>query len=135
MYTNMDKKRKRAKEYMKTYRETKKYKDWQKNYLIKTRTKRLRKQKEKNQKYRLDALQAYAGKFPKCNCCGESILEFLTIDHISGNGEKHRMKINKRGTAFFIWLRDNNFPEGYQVLCYNCNCAKGFYGVCPHQNK
>ena len=25
------------------------------------------------------------------------------------------------------------YPPGYQVLCHNCNLAKGFYGSCPHQ--
>jgi hypothetical protein len=39
-------------------------------------------------------------------------------------------------------LRDsviqNNFPEGFQILCHNCNFAKGFprnNGKCPHENK
>lgn len=26
-----------------------------------------------------------------------------------------------------------NYPEGYQVLCYNCNCGKSINnGICPH---
>jgi hypothetical protein len=37
------------------------------------------------------------------------------------------------GVRFYSWLRRNNYPEGYQVLCFNCNIAKGLYGVCPHQ--
>ena len=28
--------------------------------------------------------------------------------------------------------RKNNYPEGFQVLCSNCNFAKGKYGSCPH---
>lgn len=32
------------------------------------------------------------------------------------------------------WLRRNNYPNGFQVLCHNCNMAKGFYGKCPHQS-
>lgn len=69
----------------------------------------------------------------KCACCNESISQFLTIDHINGNGNKHLKEVKKR--TLYSWLLKNNFPDGYQILCYNCNCAKGHYGVCPHQSK
>jgi hypothetical protein len=68
----------------------------------------------------------------KCACCGETIYEFLTIDHINGDGNKHRREIK---TDIYRWLIKNNYPSGYQILCYNCNCSKGFYGICPHQKK
>ena len=29
----------------------------------------------------------------------------------------------------------NNFPKGFQILCHNCNIAKGHYGKCPHEKK
>ena len=32
----------------------------------------------------------------------------------------------------YRWLKNHNYPEGFQVLCYNCNLPKGVYGVCPH---
>lgn len=70
-----------------------------------------------------------------CNCCGESRLEFLAVDHINGNGKKHREEIgSKGGNKIYIWLIQHNFPSGFQVLCHNCNMAKGFYGYCPHQH-
>jgi hypothetical protein len=25
--------------------------------------------------------------------------------------------------------------DRYQLLCHNCNMAKGFYGLCPHQEQ
>lgn len=67
----------------------------------------------------------------KCNCCGESIFEFLQIDHINGGGRKHRAEVGS-GTKFYRWLIRNGFPDGFQVLCANCNFGKGQYGTCPH---
>jgi hypothetical protein len=64
-----------------------------------------------------------------CSCCGENHIEFLTIDHINGGGNAERRKIfgleKKVGSRFYEWLIHNNFPEGYQVLCADCNMAKG----------
>ena len=31
------------------------------------------------------------------------------------------------------WLLRHGFPEGFRVLCHNCNQAIGVYGACPHQ--
>ena len=71
----------------------------------------------------------------KCACCGESRIEFLTIDHIHGGGNKHRKEIHQAGGShFYRWLINNGFPEGFRVLCFNCNCSLGFHGYCPHQN-
>jgi len=69
-----------------------------------------------------------------CNCCGESIFEFLSMDHINGGGTQHRRQLNG-GNNIYRWLRKNNFPDGFQVLCYNCNCGreKTPDKVCPHK--
>ena len=72
-------------------------------------------------------LNHYGGQ---CACCGESVYEFLAMDHIFGGGNKHR-KARKKDTLA-MWLYENGYPEGFQVLCHNCNMAKGFYGRCPH---
>lgn len=72
---------------------------------------------------------AYGGK---CECCGDSHFEFLTIDHINGNGRVDR-KAKGSGAGFYSWLEKNGFPkEGYRLLCINCNFAFGKYGHCPH---
>ena len=76
---------------------------------------------------------AHCGK--GCACCGEQTFEFLTIDHIDGGGRDHRDEVGKRGTEFLRWLRKNGYPKGYQVLCYNCNMARGYWKVCPHQSR
>jgi hypothetical protein len=71
-----------------------------------------------------------------CKCCGETEDAFLTIDHTNGGGCKHRKGLGiSSGTYFYAWLIKNNFPEGFQTLCWNCNCAKIWRNVCPHQLK
>ena len=68
----------------------------------------------------------------KCVCCGESNQKFLTIDHINGGGTKHRKKIHNQ---IYIWLIKNNYPKGFQTLCFNCNWGKHKNnGVCPHKD-
>lgn len=83
---------------------------------------------------RLAVLTNYSGGKPRCACCGEPELKFLAIDHIDGGGRAHRAKY-RSPWSYFKWFRDNGFPAGFQVLCHNCNCAKGFYGSCPHTEK
>lgn len=85
-----------------------------------------REQKRHRQR-RQEVLAAYGGK---CTCCGESTPEFLVIDHINNDGAAHRKEIGARN--IYIWLRREGYPEGFQVLCHNCNIAKEFYGACPH---
>ena len=86
-------------------------------------------QKNRKQVERLIALKAYGGDPPKCKCCGETENKFLALDHINGGGREHR----KGKFHFYRWLALNGFPKGLQVLCHNCNMAKGFYGRCPHE--
>lgn len=82
---------------------------------------------------KIKVIEGYGGK---CNCLGCNIdaIEFLTIDHINNDGAKDRRQNgNKSGGKLYRWLIKNNFPkDNYQLLCYNCNCAKGFFGYCPH---
>lgn len=69
----------------------------------------------------------------KCNCCGLDDIRFLSIDHVycgKGNsspaGDRHTLTFFKRIIA-------EEFPKDYQVLCMNCNWAKGVYKKCPHE--
>lgn len=82
---------------------------------------------------KLKIMDHYGGK---CLCCGEAGLTFLTIDHIDENGAEHRRQMpGLHGDLFYRWLEKNNFPDGYQTLCYNCNIGKHRHnGVCPHQH-
>jgi hypothetical protein len=67
----------------------------------------------------------------KCACCGESRLSMLTIDHIDGKGNDHRREIGWSNT--YSWLRKNNYPAGFQILCWNCNGSKEMLGHCEHE--
>lgn len=78
------------------------------------------------------AFEAYGNK---CACCSETEPDFLTIDHIEGGGIQHRANIKKQFGSIYRWLAARGYPEGFRVLCYNCNCAAGFFGICPHQRK
>lgn len=80
---------------------------------------------------RYEVLNHYSKGTPCCVCCGEDQYEFLSLDHIEGGGNQHRQEV----PHVYRWLKRNEFPIGYQVLCHNCNLAKGFYGECPHQVK
>ena len=65
-----------------------------------------------------------------CKCCGETIRQFLTIDHINNDGAEHRKSIT---SDLYTWLIKNNFPDTFQTLCHNCNTGKHRNGgVCPH---
>jgi len=79
---------------------------------------------------RYEVLKHYGGEPPKCACCGEDRFEFLSIDHINGGGKQH---IKSIGYNLARWLKKNHYPEGYRVLCHNCNFALGHYGYCPHE--
>ena len=86
---------------------------------------------------RRQCLSHYSDDDIKCKCCGEDTEQFMCIDHIDGGGNKHRNELKKGGQPgganTYRWLIVNNFPKGFQVLCHNCNLAKGFYGSCPHE--
>ena len=83
----------------------------------------------------------YANGSLKCTCCGVEGLEFLTIDHIiSRKKMESDLQLMKTGYSaklggkdLYYWLEKNNFPSGFQILCWNCNFAKGSLGKCPHE--
>lgn len=88
----------------------------------------LSRRRERTRALKREVMDAYGGV---CQCCGESILEFLTIDHINGGGRAHRERVGESGV--YADLKKRGFPqEGYRVLCFNCNTARGYYGYCPH---
>lgn len=68
----------------------------------------------------------------ECACCGEIIFEFLTLEHLQGRSgpDGHMLGAQSYKNAVKEYR-----PDLYQVLCMNCNFAKGRYGVCPHQNR
>ena len=107
-------------------------KEYQRIYMRKNLWKYRERIQAKRKEDRLIVLNHYSNNLLQCNCCNTKVIEFLAIDHINGGGSQHR-KIHKGN--IYRWLIKNNFPEGYQILCHNCNQAKGYYGECPHKIK
>ena len=71
-------------------------------------------------------------------------IDFLAIDHIAGikkmDLEPELVKLgyssSMLGLTLMKWIIVNNFPKGFQILCHNCNFAKGIIrnnNKCPHQ--
>ncbi len=85
-------------------------------------------------KTKLDVLIHYSFGMLQCACCGSDDFDSLTIDHIEGGGNRHRNLIFNgnvcSGSPFHLWLRENGYPYGYQVLCKRCNCSKGITNKC-----
>ncbi len=78
------------------------------------------------------AFAAYGGYI--CNCCGETEPDFMEIDHVYNNGNEMRKTVHGHGTTFYKWLKRNGYPDGFQILCSNCNKGKHRNGgTCPHQ--
>jgi len=87
-----------------------------------------------------------------CACCGEFNPKFLTLDHVKNNGVDKRTltvwerpprfktpmpRASYRPTEYFLRDAVKNYqPEEYQILCYNCNCARAHNdGICPHEQE
>lgn len=93
----------------------------------------------KNQELKKEVIDHYGGK---CVCCGVDDLVFLALDHINNDGNIHRFLLTGRagrnsgggGRTTYKWVKDNGFPDTFQVLCHNCNFAKS-NGGCPHNGK
>lgn len=62
----------------------------------------------------------------RCACvnCDFDDLRALSIDHISDNGAEHRKQLNR--SSIYEWLVSNDFPDGYQTLCMNCQFIKRY---------
>jgi hypothetical protein len=90
------------------------------------------KMREYRQRIRKEVIEKYGGK---CECCGESNIEFLVIDHKNNDGNIERRKLNgtnkSGGSKFFLKLK----RELLRVLCFNCNSAIAFHGYCPHKGR
>jgi hypothetical protein len=87
--------------------------------------------RRRNAELRDQVIKAYGGK---CSCCGETEKLFLTIDHVNNDGAE--MRKNGHKDRVYKYLIDNDYPQGFQVLCMNCNFGKHRNGgVCPHRSR
>lgn len=85
--------------------------------------------KEERKKLKMEVLTHYSNGIPKCaniyNFHKEEITDIrcLQIDHIKGRNTKLPFR---SGGDLYHWLKRNNYPKGYQVLCCNCNWIKRY---------
>lgn len=99
------------------------------------------KKKRHYTKLRDDVISHYSNGAMSCKCCGEAEDRFLSIDHIEPCGAPDEKGLDKfgrprGGRTLYQWLRINNFPVGFQVLCHNCNLGRSLNGgTCPHEIK
>ena len=101
---------------------------------------------------RLKVLLAYSKRhsnsdIPCCRCCGiNSHIDFLAIDHVLGKKQMDSIpELLKIGYSSELkykklinWIIEHDFPEGFQILCQNCNFAKGMKknnNECPMKDK
>lgn len=71
----------------------------------------------------------------ECQCCGEKIRQFLSLDHINNDGylDKNPNGDKKSGKELYLLVKRQGFPKKYQTLCMNCNWGKKVSGICPHK--
>jgi hypothetical protein len=131
---------KRCKECKSSQAKTRYWKNVKKSRAIamksyrKHRSKRMQYNKKYEKKVKDDVFNNYGGYV--CSCCGETEKVFLTIDHINGGGTRDRKKYGRGGKFLYRWLRKNGYPEGFRVLCFNCNAGRYINGgICPHEEK
>ena len=149
----------KAKKYAQSFEAKEKVKEYLARPEVKAKTKARQSQPEYRKKLskirkdiRLKVLQHYSkhlsnSDIPCCNCCGENFhIDFLAVDHIAGkkqmDSEPELVKLGYssklEGGHLQSWIKKNNFPKGFQILCHNCNFAKGIPGnknKCPHETK
>uniref|UniRef100_A0AAT9JH61 ORF62 n=1 Tax=Nitrosopumilaceae spindle-shaped virus TaxID=3065433 RepID=A0AAT9JH61_9VIRU len=108
---------------------------WHKN-----RDRYIIKQKQRFQIYKveikIEVLTHYGNGKLQCICCKQEGIAFLTLDHINGREENDRGRNPNKKSGVRLWalLKKQNYPEGYQTLCWNCNCARQINkGICPHK--
>lgn len=110
------------------------------SYDSKKRVASTKKWREKNRQVHLDYQKKYRRELhskaiklygARCLCCGETIKEFLTLDHINGGGTNHRR--TKGGLHTYREMIRENDHKKYRVLCMNCNHATKYNKICPHK--
>jgi hypothetical protein len=104
-------------------------------YIARIKERGITYQSERNYKLKIEAIAAYGGA---CYCCGETIIEFLTLDHTNNDGKNHG-KNSRSSSRLYSHLRKEGWPQDLdlRVACFNCNCGRQVNNgtVCPHQER
>lgn len=88
--------------------------------------------REYRERIRREVFEHYGNK---CACCGETEIDFLTIDHINNDGALERKggPGTSTGINSYVKIKKSGYPKTLQLLCFNCNCARFYHKVCPHK--
>jgi len=87
----------------------------------------LRRQTVSRQRMKKEILEHYSNGVARCAHCRGEDLVVLCLDHVNDDGAYHRRTLGIHGGyETYRRLKRDGFPEGYQVLCYNCNMRKHF---------
>lgn len=82
------------------------------------------------EKLKREAILRYGNGEIKCARCGFENIDALCLDHINDNGAEHRKELsissrgNSGGINTYEGLKRAGWPDGLQVLCFNCNQIK-----------
>lgn len=98
-------------------------------YYLENRGHILQRNREHNLSLKIEVMSHYSKGELKCAHCGIDDVFVLTIDHIDGGGTKHKQSLGgSLGKKLYSWLKNSGYPNGFQVLCFNCNYKKYAYG-------
>ena len=81
------------------------------------------KKREMRAFYRREVLNAYGHA---CVCCGVEWESLLCLDHVDGRAGNWR----ERDRDIYEKVYRSDFPDSFQLLCYNCNNMKFRHGDC-----
>jgi hypothetical protein len=82
-------------------------------------------EKLKRLELKTEVMAHYSGYDPpRCGKCCKTDIAQLTIDHVFNDGSQLRKIYAMQKRNICKWLKLNNYPVGYQVLCRKCNDEK-----------
>lgn len=62
-----------------------------------------------------------------CQCCGESLFEFLTLDHIGGRKRGHIID-TLMGRNLYLWLKNHGYPKDMGITYLSAEIlVPGYY--------
>lgn len=85
--------------------------------------------RKRRNEVKIELVNGYGGK---CECCGENRIVFLSLDHINRDGKIDRKRFYTSDDLYRHLIK-RGFPEGYRILCMNCNFATRYGNECPHK--
>lgn len=120
---------------------TKEYKaKWNKEWISKNRERYNASKYHYRERTKIQVLSHYSNGELKFKHCGYTDIRALCLDHIKHNGSKDRKqnKIASRGSKgmnSYESYKKLGYPDGLQVLCFNCNTIKEWERKKDHRLK